>query len=208
MKLYAGVAPNAFRVLAFMEEKNIEIPIEKLDVMKGETRLESHLKRNSLGEIPVLELDDGSFLSESVAICRYLESAFPQPPLLGENPAESAAIEMWNRRMEQKIMGPYAQWGLHTIPIFADKLEQLPEYAETQRRLVPKNWAWLETELADGREFVCGNRFTIADITGMTGLMIDTFLQGEIPENLHHVPRWISAVKSRESWKHSVIPGV
>jgi len=131
--------------------KNIDIPIEMLDVMKGETRLSEHVARNSLGEIPVLELDDGTYLSESIAICRYLESLYPETPLMGQTPLEVAKIEMWNRRMEQQIMGPHGQLGLHIIPIFADKIEQISAYAETQRRLIDKNWAWLDSELADGR---------------------------------------------------------
>jgi len=208
MKLYAGVAPNAFRVLAFLEEKEVNLPIETLDVMAGETRQEIHLKRNSLGEIPVLELENGTFITESMAICRYLEATYPEKPLMGQNPLEHAQIEMWNRRMEQRIMAPYAQLGLHSIPVFADKIEQLPAYAETQRRLIPESWTWLESELSDGREYICGAQFSVADITGMTALMIDTFLKGEIPEQLTQVHRWISSVKSRESWKHSVIPGV
>ncbi len=190
-----------------MEEKGIDLPIETLDVMTGETREPKHLERNTLGEIPVLELENGFFLTESIAICRYLDSVFPEKPLMGQTALESAQIEMWNRRMEQKIMGPYAQLGLHCIPVFADKLEQVPDYAETQKRLIPANWAWLESEMRDGRKFISGDDFSVADITGMTALMIDTFLKGEIPESLTNVHRWIESVKSRECWKHSVIPG-
>jgi len=200
MKLYAGKAPNAFRVFAFMREKNIDMPVEVLDVMKGETRLNEHLIRNSLGEIPVLELDDGTYLSESIAICRYLESLYPDTPLMGQTPLEIAKIEMWNRRMEQQIMGPHGQLGMHVIPIFADKIEQLAAYAETQQRLINKNWAWLDSELADGREYVAGSNFSVADITGMTALMIAVFLNVEVPSDLINVDRWVSSVKSRDSW--------
>ncbi len=200
MKLYAGFAPNAFRVLAFMHEKNLDLPIEQIDVLKGEARKEDHLKRNSLGEIPVLELDDGSYLSESIAICRYLESLHPEVPLMGENALNSARIEMWNRRMEQQIMGPYSEVGLHAMPIFADKIEQIPEYAESQRRLTSERWAWFNEEMSDGRAFVAGDTFTVADITGMTALMISGFLDLDVPSDLRHANRWVNAVKARPSW--------
>ncbi len=203
MKLFAAKAPNAFRVVAFMQEKNIDIPIENLDVMKGDTRQSEHLKRNSLGEIPVLELDDGRYLTESIAICRYLESLYPEPALMGSTPLEAAHIEMWNRRMEQQIMGPHAQLGLHVIPIFADKIEQLPTYAETQRRLIDKNWVWLDAELSDGRKYVAGDDFSVADITGMTALMIAGFMQVEVPSNLVNVNRWVTSVQSRDCWKEA-----
>lgn len=198
MKLYIGLSPNGLRVSAFMQEKGIEIPTEAVDVMQGEARAEAHLARNSLGEIPVLELDDGSYLSESIAICRYLESLYPEPALMGGNAEDCAKIEMWNRRMEQQIMGPCAQYGLHVIPMFAEKIEQIPEYAESQKRLFARKWAWLDTELADGREFVAGDQFTVADITGMAALMICGFLDGlDIPEQLSNVQRWAASMRER-----------
>jgi glutathione S-transferase len=200
MKLYTGQAPNALRVSVFLAEKKMDIPIVPIDVMKGDTRTAEHRERNSLGEIPVLELDDGSYLSESVAICRYFELLNPEPPLMGVNPQDIANIEMWNRRMEHLIMGPCAQYGSHTIPIFSDKIEQLPEYASTQKRQLQLNWKWLETELADDREFICGNTFTIADITGMAALMICGFTKLEIPNDLPQVQRWTTSMYERASW--------
>lgn len=200
MKLYNGLSPNGFRVAAFIQEKGIEIEVETIDVMKGEARAEAHRARNSLGEVPVLALDDGSFLSESVAICRYLEAIYPNNPLMGNSPAEMAEIEMWNRRMEQQIMGPCAQYGSHTIPIFADKIEQVPAYAETQPRAFSKNMQWLDNELSDGRSFVAGD-FSIADITGMAALMICGFLDElNVPKELSHAQRWVKAVTSRPSF--------
>lgn len=201
MKIYNGFSPNGLRVAAFIQEKGIDISVVPIDVMKGETRTEAHLKRNSLGEIPVLELDDGTYVSESIAICRYLESLYPEPALLGINAVDSAKIEMWNRRMEQQIMGPCAQFGLHVIPIFADKIEQMPEYAETQKRLLDQKWQWLESELTDGREFIAGDQFSIADITGMAALMICGFLDTlHIPKELPHVINWVNKIQQRPSF--------
>jgi len=200
MKLYNGFSPNGFRVAAFMHEKGIEIPVEPIDVMKGEARTLEHIARNSLGEIPVLELDDGNFLTESVAICRYLESQHPQNPLMGKDALESAKVEMWNRRIEQQIMGCMAHYGLHTIPFFADKIEQMPDYAESQKRMFAKNLAWLNQELSDGRQFVAGDQFSIADITGMAALMISEFTNIALPNDLKYVQRWAQDVKSRPSY--------
>ena len=202
MKLYAGFAPNAFRVLAFVQEKGIEIPTESLNVLEGDTRQPEHLARNSLGEIPVLEFDDGSYLAESVAICRYLESRYPEPPLLGSDAQEQARVEMWNRRMEQQIMGPCGDIGLHTIPIFADRVIQVPEYAETLTQRMRNNWQWLDSELADGRDFICGDDFTIADITGMSALMIHQIIELEVPNELSNVQRWVANVQQRPCWNH------
>lgn len=200
MKLYNGLSPNGFRVAAFMMEKGIDIATESIDVMTGEARSKEHLARNSLGEVPVLELDDGSYLSESVAICGYLEALYPDLPLMGRDPIETAKIEMWNRRMEQQLMGPCSQYGLHVIPYFADKVEQMPEYAEAQKRAFATKMRWLDGELANSRDFVAGE-FSIADITGMASLMICGFLDGlEVPKDLEHVQRWVSAVTSRPSF--------
>lgn len=202
MKLFNGYSPNGFRVAAFMHEKGIELPIHNINVMEREARSAEHLKRNSLGEIPVLELDDGSYLSESVAICRYLESQFPDKPLMGRTPQEMAYIEMWNRRMERQIMDCAGRYGMHVIPVFADKIEQMPEYAESQKRMFEKNLAWLDSELSDGRAYIAGAAFSIADITGMAALMICGFIDAlSLPADLEHVQRWADAVQSRPSAK-------
>lgn len=202
MKLYSHpMAPNAVRTLVFLAEKGIEVPIEPVDLMAAETRSPAFLKKNSLGEIPVLELDDGTLITESVAICRYFEEAHPEPSLMGATPVEAALVEMWSRRMEQQILGPIAQVGLHTHEFFADKVEQLPAYAETQVRLMAKKWAWLDAELSDGRTFVCNDRFCIADITGMAALHICDFFGHPVPGDLPNVKRWETAMRARPSWK-------
>ncbi|MEP2990169.1 MAG: glutathione S-transferase family protein [Parasphingorhabdus sp.] len=201
MKLYTThPAPNPFRVKVFLAEKGIDLPIQNVDIMSGETRQAEFLDKNSLGELPVLELDDGMILTETIAICRYLEQLYPEKPLLGENSLETAKIEMWTRRMEQQILAPLAQIGLHTFPIFADKIEQIPEYAETQKRLAVKRWAWLNGELSDGRTYVVDDRFSVADITGMAALMVCNFSKEEVPVELSHVKRWEAAVRSHKAW--------
>lgn len=202
MKIYTFPdAPNALRVHVFLAEKGMGIPLETVDVMDGSTRRQPFLAKNSLGEIPVLELDDGTLISESVAICRYIEGTTPEPRLMGASPVETARIEMWNRRMEQQIMGPIAQVGLHTHPLFAEKIEQIPAYAESQKRLMAKKWAWLDAELSDGRTFVCDDRFSIADITGIAALHICDMFGTSVPADMPNVKRWETAVRSRPTWQ-------
>lgn len=201
MKLYTAFAPNPLRVTIFLNEKGIDIPsVVMMDVMKGDARTDEHLKRNSLGELPVLELEDGTYLSESLAICRYLEAQFPATPLMGSNAKESAIIEMWDRRIERQIMDTIGAVGLHTFPFFADKIEQLPQYAESQQRALPKKWAWLDAQMTDGRAFIAGDQFSVADITGMAALIICDFAKLPVPDEFDNVKRWEAAMRSRGSW--------
>lgn len=201
MKLYTAHAPNPLRVNAFIHEKGIEIPTIRVDIMAGETREAEHLARNSLGELPVLELDDGTFISESIAICRYLEALYPDPSLFGTTPKDQAIIEMWTRRIELLIMESAGNIGRHLIPIFADKYEQMPEFAETQKRALMKYWAWLDVELSDGRTYIALDQYSVADITAMAALFVMGFMEMEIPANLSHVKRWEAAVRAKPVWE-------
>jgi len=200
MKLYNAAAPSPRRVRIFLAEKGVEIPRMDLDLQNGESRTPEFLGMNSLGGTPVLELDDGTILTESVAICRYLESLHPETPLMGANALEAAKIEMWDRRMEIEIFATLGSIAQHSFEFFADKLEQIPAFAEAQKRMATKKWQWLDAELADGRPFVAGDRFSFADITGMAALMIGDFVGVEIPGDLAHVNRWTDSVRSRDSW--------
>lgn len=200
MKLHTTrVSPSTFRVDAFLTEKGVEVPRQMLNIMEGDTRTPAFRRINSLGEVPVLELDDGTIITESVAICRYLEDLHPDPALMGTTPVERARVEMWNRRMEQQVLGPLAQVGLHSFELFATKVEQIPAYAESQKRAFLENWEWLDAELADGRTYVCDDRFSIADITGMAALIIAHFVGVSLPQGLPNARRWKDAVCSRSS---------
>ncbi|MEQ8829915.1 MAG: glutathione S-transferase family protein [Alphaproteobacteria bacterium] len=200
MKLFTGKTPSGLRVNVAIAEKGLDVPTQWLNVMEGETRTAEHLARNNLGEVPVLELDDGSYLTESIAICRYLDNLDSQTPLFGRDPLEAARIEMWTRRMEILICGPIADFGRHAFPLFKDRLEQIPAYAESQLRLQDKRWAWLDKELSDGRTFIVDDEFSIADIAGMTALLVSDFAQHPVPETLTHVQRWESAMRGRKGW--------
>ena len=200
MKLFNGFAPNGARVSIFMQEKGIDLPVQNIDVLSGETRSEDYLKINPLGEVPALQLDDGQVITESVAICRYLERLYPTPSLLGATAADEARIEMWNRRIELRLMNVIGDVGLHEFEFFKDRVEQFPAYAEARRRKFSENLHWFEEQLADGRAFIAGDDFSIADITGMAMLMISHFTRFDIPVTLKHVTHWKNKVQSRPSW--------
>lgn len=201
MKLYSAQAPNPRRVRIFLAEKGLELPCEELEIGAGGTRAPEFLKKNSLGEAPVLELEDGTIITESVAICRYLEALHPEPPLFGADPVAQAKVEMWNRRLELGVMNPIGQIGLHSFDFFKDKVEQVPAYAEAQRRLALKKLAWLDGEISDGRPFVAGAAFSVADITGMAALIIAGLVRLELPEELTHLRRWAERLRGRPSWE-------
>ena len=201
MKLYsADRAPNPWRVRIFLAEKGIDVPRVEVDLMNGAARSPEFLSRNSLGEVPVLELDDGRVITESVAICRYIEALNPVPRLFGADPMDQATVEMWTRRMELHLAGAAANVALHTFPFFAEKVEQMPEFAATQRRALAKKWAWLDGELADSRPYLAGDRFSIADITGMLALKVGDIVEAPVADDLGHVKRWETAVRARPSW--------
>ncbi len=149
---------------------------------------------------PRQELDDGSILTESVAICRYIEGLHPAPALMGADALDAARIEMWNQRLEIEIFTTLGNIARHTFDFFADKLEQVPAFAEAQKRMATKKWQWLDGELADGRPYVAGERFSVADITGTAALMLGDFVGVEIPASLDHVHRWNDSLRSRASW--------
>lgn len=200
MKLHSGMSPNGMRVAMFMAEKGITLDFEEVSIMKGETRSPDFLAKNSLGQVPVLELDDGRFLSESIAICRYLESKYPDMPLFGESPEQQAFIEMWNRRMEHWVLSVFANIGEHEIPFFQHRVQQIPEFAQSQRNEAINRLTWLDAELSDGRTYLVDDAFSVADITGAAMLMVAQFVQLAIPDALTHVHRWANAVKSRPSF--------
>lgn len=200
MKLYNGFSPNGARVAVFLAEKDVTIPTADVSVLKGETRTPEFRKINSLGQVPVLELDDGTILTESVAICRYLESLYPKPSLFGEDALAQARIEMWNRRMERHIFDTAGNVGMHEMPLFADQIEQIPEYAASLRRRFAAKLSWLDAEMADGRPFIAGDTFSVADITGMAALMVCHFIEEKVPTDFEHVKAWEDRMRARPSW--------
>jgi glutathione S-transferase len=202
MKLYDNVfAPNPRRVRIFMAEKDIDVPRVEVNLVKNEGRTSEFLSLNSLGQVPVLVLDDGTVITESIAICRYLEELHPRPALFGSDAVSRAKIEMWNRRVELEISRTLRDIADHSFEFFKDKVVQVPAFADAQRAAAPQKWAWLDRELSDGRPFLAGDAFSVADITGMACLIANDIAGIETPRSLTNVIRWEEHVRSRPSWK-------
>ncbi|MFZ2076918.1 MAG: glutathione S-transferase family protein [Xanthobacteraceae bacterium] len=200
MKLYShSVAPNPRRVRIFAAEKGIDLTLEEVDILVGQSRKPEFLAKNSSGGVPVLELDNGSYLSESVAICRYLEGLQPEPNLLGRDVREEAEIERWNRRMELELFAAIGRTVQNISPIFQGRFKQFPEYGEAQRALAYLRLERMDREL-NGHKFIAGDRFTIADITALVAIDFGGRLaEIKIAPELVHLARWHETVSSRPS---------
>lgn len=197
MKLYnLGAGMNPRRVRIFLAEKGVEVPMVEVDMMKGENRMPEFLAINPMGTLPVLELDDGTILTESVAICRYFEELHPEPNLFGSTALERAQVEMWNRRMEFELMFPMAMAFCHTHEMWAGRNPQVPDFGELCRENAGGRMRWLDKELAE-REFIAGDRYTIADITAQCGFLLGKNTGTPIPEECGNLIRWFKSVASR-----------
>jgi glutathione S-transferase len=201
MKLYdSAFAPNPRRVRVFLAEKGIEVPTVQVDIGKAENRRPEFLAKNPRGGVPVLELDDGTYLAESVAICRYFEEVQPEPVLMGTDARDRAVVEMWNRRMELEVALPIVQSFRNTHDFFKGRIPQVPEYGEVCKDAAAKSLEWLDEELAS-REFVAGDRYTIADITAQVGIDFGRTTDIRIQPEQKNLQRWYDAVSSRPSAK-------
>ena len=198
--LESTMAPNCRRVRIFLAEKGLEVPIEQVDIGKAVNRKPDFLAINPMGTVPVLELDNGSHITESVAICRYFEETQQEPPLFGVGAEDRARVEMWQRRMEFEVLLPVAQVFRNSHEFFKGRIEQVPEYGEACRRQAEKRLAWLDGELAD-REFIAGDQYTIADITALCGIDFGRVSKIGIAPAQKHLARWHEAVSSRASAK-------
>jgi glutathione S-transferase len=201
MKLYdSAAAPNPRRVRIFLAEKGITVPVEQVDIGKAVNRQPAFLAKNPLGGLPVLELDDGTCIAESVAICRYFEEVQPQPPLMGTDAKDRALVEMWQRRMELELFRYVTGCFQNTHKFFAGRIPQVPEYGEVCRNAARARLAWLDGELA-ARTFVAGDRYTIADITALCAVDFGRVSDIRIAPDQKHLARWHEAASSRPSAK-------
>ena len=201
MKLYdSAMAPNPRRVRIFLAEKGIEVPVEQVDIAKGENRKPPFLAKNPMGTLPVLELDDGTHIAESIAICRYFEALQPDPPLFGVDTQDIATVEMWNRRMELEVFNMITGCFRNTHDFFKGRIPQVPEYGEVCRGAAEKRLAWLDKVLAD-RDFIAGARFSVADITALCGIDFGRVTAIGIQPDQKNLARWHQAVSTRPSAK-------
>jgi glutathione S-transferase len=168
-------------------------------VRQGGHKSPEHLARNSLGQVPTLELEDGTTISETVAICRYFEVLHPTPPLFGVTALEQAQVEMWIRRVEFRLMVPVGLFWRHAHPLTARLLKQNVEFGESNREVVERAQLWLDRELADGRPYLTGDVYTMADITGQTTLDFADFTGLHTPAEAKHVIAWRERMTARPS---------
>lgn len=200
MKLYdGGRAPNPRRVRVFLAEKGIEVPLVPVDMGALGHRSPEISGLNPLQRLPVLVLDDGTVLTESIAICRYFEALHPQPALFGEGALGEALVEMWQRRMELNLMMPVAQAFRHIHPAMKEwEVPQIAEWGEANKPKALEFLRMLDGELA-GREYVAGDAFSVADITGMIAIDFMKPARIEVPAECANVLRWYEALKARPS---------
>lgn len=202
MKLYdSRLAPNPRRTRIFLVEKGIALPVEQVDIGTMQHKTPEYAAINPLQRLPALVLDDGSIITESIAICRYFEMQQPDPPLFGVGAKDAATVEMWNRRVEMNFFASVAAVFRHTHPAMKDlEVPQLPDWAEANRPRVMWFLELIDRELAT-RQFVAGDRYTVADITMLVSVDFMKPARLALPESAGNVKRWHSDVSARPSAK-------
>lgn len=200
MKLHDSIGPNPRVVRMFMAEKGITLPVVKVDLMKGENRKEPYLKNNAMGQTPALELDDGSFVCEITAICEYLDDKNPKNTLFGSTPEERAETRMWTRRIDLNILEPMTNGFRYAegLALFKDRIPTVPEAAPGLKRVAQHNLAWLDKQM-EGKQFVVGNRLTMADILLFGFLDFASGVGQPIPAELKNITAWFARMKARPS---------
>jgi glutathione S-transferase len=201
MKLYgeANPAPNPRRVRIFAAEKGLDLQEIRVGMRQGGHKSPEHKARNSLGQVPVLELDDGETISESVAICRYLDILHPTPPMFGTCALSQARTEMWVRRLEFQLMVPVGMYWRHAHPLTAALLVQNKEFGESNKPIAAKTMIWLDRELADGREWIAGDTYGIADIVALTTIDFAGFIGLDVPDEAERLKTWRERASARPS---------
>jgi glutathione S-transferase len=201
MKLYGAVypAPNPRRVRIYLAEKGLAVPYEDVDLLTRGHKAPDFVARNSLGQVPVLELDDGTTITESVSICRYLEALHPDPPLFGRTPAEQGTIDMWIRRIELQLMQPVGLFWVNAHPLTARLgAQKYKEFGEASRRRAQERMLWLSGEIAN-RDFIAGATFTMADIIAETTVDFARFVGIDMPAEATALADWRARIRARPS---------
>jgi glutathione S-transferase len=201
MKLYGAPkpAPNPRRVRMFLAEKGIELAETPIDLATREHKSPEYRQKNSLGQVPTLELDDGTTISETVAICRYFEELHPEPSLFGRTALEKAQVDMWVRRVEFQLMQPVGQFWRHAHPRTAALLNQYKDFGESNRAAYANAQRWLDGELADGRPFIAGEALSMADICALSTIDFAHWIGLDIDPDRPHLTAWHERIRSRPS---------
>jgi glutathione S-transferase len=201
MKLYGAPmpAPNPRRVRMFLAEKGIDLPETRVDLMKREHKSPEHRARNSLGQVPTLELDDGATISETVAICRYFEETHPEPSLFGKTAKEKALIDMWVRRMEFVVMTPVGNYWRHAHPRTAALVEQHKDFGQSNVQAYANAQKWLDRELGGAGPFIAGESFSMADICALSTVDFASWIGLPIDPDRTSLAAWHDRVSARPS---------
>ena len=202
MKLYdSRQAPNPRRTRIFLAEKGITVPTEQVDIMAKQHKTPEYAAINPLQRMPALMLDDGTVITESIAICRYFEMLQPEPPLFGVGAKEIALVEMWNRRVELGLFFPVAQVFRHTHPAMRElEVPQVPDWAEANKPRIIEFLHVLDGELKNTR-FIAGDRYTVADITALCAVDFMKPAKVVVPDDCTNVKRWHADISARPSAK-------
>jgi glutathione S-transferase len=200
MKLYdGGRAPNPRRTRIFLAEKGIKLPLEQVDLGALQQKSDAFATVNPLMRVPALVLDDGTVITESIAICRYFEALHPEPALFGRGALESARVEMWNRRMELHFLFPVSHVFRNSHPAMKQmEVPQVPAWAEANKPRILEFITWLDRELED-RRYVAGDSFTVADITGLVTVDFMKPAKLSVPDELVNLKRWHADIAARPS---------
>jgi len=199
VKLYTSVGPNPRIVRMFAAEKGIELPLVTVDLMKGENRQADHLKRNPAGQMPSLETDDGAHIAEVTVICEYLEEKHPTPALIGTNANERANTRMWTRRIDLNICEPLANGFRYAegAPLFQSRIPVEPEAAPGLKRVAQNRITWLDGMIGDGRQFITGDKFSLADILLFCVLDFGQQVGQPLNRDNKNIAAWFDRVKAR-----------
>ena len=198
MKVYTSKrAPNPRRVAWVLAEKGAgDVEVIDIDILQGEHKTPDFLARTGIPHVPALEMDKGVVITESVAICRYLESRYPEPNLFGTTPEETAVIEMWARRAELMLATPLMMTVRHTHPALAVLENQSPEMASRNREAAERSLKTFERQLGK-TSFMAADRITIADIIAYIGFDFARMAKFAIPDTLPNLTRWSAEMRAR-----------
>ena len=191
-------APNPRRVRMFLAEKGIDLPETNVDMMKREHKSPEFRAKNSMGQLPALELDDGTCISETVAICRYFEETNPEPPLFGVTPVEKALVDQWIRRVEFAVMMPVGNFWRHAHPRTAALLTQFKDFGQSNAETYKGAQKYLNREL-ESRDFLVGDTFTMADICLLSTVDFADWIGLPVEDEFTNLKAWRERVKARPS---------
>ncbi len=200
MKLHNSIGPNPHLVRIFANEKNLDLEFVPVDLMSGENRQNAYRAKNPTGQLPCLELDDGTFISETLVICEYLEDIQPEPALIGATAAEKATTRMWTRRAELAITLPMTDGFRFSdgLALFKDRIRTIPQAADDLKATAREGLVWLDGQI-EGRDFIAGDRFSLADILLIAFLAFGGQIGQAYDPALKNIAAWYDRVSTRPS---------